>query len=144
MRRVDRSFPRQRDDAASRWRELAMPVKKLPRTTAARGGSMGKFKLVLLLVLVGAVILFTLQNTDVVQVHFLLWTLALSQVVLIFALLVGGMALGWLGCSLSRRRATAGTSSESIRGRQDSESKNHPRCLLFFCMPAIFVLFFCF
>lgn len=67
-------------------------------------GGMGKFKLVLMLLLVGAVILFTLQNTDVVQVHFLLWTLALSQVVLIFALLVIGMALGWLACSLARRQ----------------------------------------
>lgn len=83
---------------------------------------MGKLKLILMLVLVGAVILFTLQNTDVVQVHFLLWTLALSQVVLIFALLVAGMALGWLACSLSRRRATADTSSESTRGREGSES----------------------
>src|SRR3569833_4495344 len=101
---------------------------------------MGKFKLVLLLVLVGAVILFTLQNTDVVQVHFLLWTLALSQVVLIFALLVVGMALGWLGCSLSRRRAPAGTSSESIRGRQDSESKNRPRRLKNTSMPAIIAM----
>src|SRR3569833_814819 len=113
MRRVDRSFPRQRDDAASRWRELAMPVKKLPRTTAARGGSMGKFKLVLLLVLVGAVILFTLQNTDVVQVHFQQWTLALSQEVLIYALLVVGKAHSRHERTMSRRRATAGTSSES-------------------------------
>lgn len=64
---------------------------------------MGKLKLILMLLLVGTVILFTLQNTDVVQVHFLLWTLALSQVVLIFGLLVIGMALGWLACSLARR-----------------------------------------
>src|SRR3569832_2013261 len=121
MRRADRSFLRMRDGVSSR-RELMMPVKKYPRSTAARGGSMGKLKLILMLVLVGAVILFTLQNTDVVQVHFLLWTLALSQVVLIFALRVGGMALGWLACSLSRRRAATGASSESIRSRQGSES----------------------
>ena len=63
---------------------------------------MGKLKFILILLLVAAVILFTLQNTDVVQVHFLLWTLALSQVVLIFALLLIGMAVGWLACSLSR------------------------------------------
>lgn len=66
---------------------------------------MGKVKLILMLLLVGAVVLFTLQNTDVVQVRFLIWTLALSQVVLIFGLLVIGMALGWLACSLSRRPA---------------------------------------
>src|SRR3569832_1426888 len=101
---------------------------------------MGKLKLILMLVLVGAVILFALQNTDVVQVHFLLWTLALSQVVLIFALLVVGMALGWLACSLSRRRATAGTASESIRGRQGSESYNHPRRLKISSLPAIIAM----
>ena len=64
---------------------------------------MSKFKLTLSLLLIGLVMLFTLQNTAVVQVHFLLWTLPISQVLLIFGLLVVGMLLGWLLCSLSRR-----------------------------------------
>ncbi|MEK7321601.1 MAG: LapA family protein [Pseudomonadota bacterium] len=64
---------------------------------------MSKLKLTLGLVLIGLVIVFTLQNTAVVEVHFLLWTLSMSQVLLIFGLLVIGMALGWLISSLSRR-----------------------------------------
>ncbi len=65
---------------------------------------MSKLKLTLSLLLIGLVMLFTLQNTAVVQVHFLLWTLSMSQVLLIFGLLVIGMALGWLIGSLSRRQ----------------------------------------
>lgn len=68
---------------------------------------MSKFKWVLMLLLLAAVILFTLQNADVVQVHFLFWTLALSQVVLIFAVLLIGVAVGWLASSLSHRHTAA-------------------------------------
>lgn len=64
---------------------------------------MSKFKLALSVVLIGLVMVFTLQNTAVVEVHFLLWTLSMSLVLLIFGLLVVGMLLGWLLCSLSRR-----------------------------------------
>lgn len=64
---------------------------------------MSKFKLALSVVLIGLVMVFTLQNTAVVEVHFLLWTLSMSLVLLFFGLLVVGMLLGWLLCSLSRR-----------------------------------------
>lgn len=63
-----------------------------------------KLKLALAALLVGIVIVFTLQNTAVVEVRLLFWTLALSQVLLIFGLLVIGVLLGWLGSSLSRRQ----------------------------------------
>lgn len=63
-----------------------------------------KLKLALAALLVGIVIVFTLQNTAVIEVRFLFWTLALSQVLLIFGLLVIGVLLGWLGSSLSRRQ----------------------------------------
>lgn len=66
---------------------------------------MSKTKLTAGLVVVGLVVVFTLQNTEVVQVSFLLWTFSMSRVLLIFGLLVAGGLLGWLACSLSQRHA---------------------------------------
>lgn len=65
---------------------------------------MNRTKLTLIAVLIGLVVLFTLQNTQVVEVHFLFWTLSMSRVLLIFLLLIVGALLGWLGCSMSQRR----------------------------------------
>lgn len=46
------------------------------------------------------VVVFTLQNTEVVTVNFLLWRFSLSRVVLIFVLLLAGVLLGWFLHSL--------------------------------------------
>lgn len=69
----------------------------------ARGEIMSKLKLTLSVVLIGLVMVFTLQNTAVVEVHFLLWTLSMSLVLLIFGLLLVGVLLGWLLATLGRR-----------------------------------------
>ncbi len=66
---------------------MSMP-EEAPRIT--------KTKLTLALVLAAMVIVFTLQNTEVVEVKFLFWSLSLSRVLMIFSLLVVGMVLGWL------------------------------------------------
>lgn len=64
---------------------------------------MSKAKLTLGAALIGLVVLFTLQNTQVAEVRFLFWTLSMSRVLLIFLLLVG-ILLGWLACGASRHR----------------------------------------
>lgn len=64
---------------------------------------MSNLKLALSVVLIGLVMVFTLQNTAVVEVRFLLWTLSMSLVLLIFGLLVIGVLLGWLFATLGRR-----------------------------------------
>lgn len=66
---------------------------------------MSKTKLALSLVLLGFVILFTLQNTRVVEVRLLFWTLSMSRVILIFLLLAIGALLGWMASSASRHRS---------------------------------------
>ena len=65
---------------------------------------MNKHKLTLILVLVGVVVLFTLQNTQVVEVRLLFWKLSMSRVLLILLLLAVGALLGWMACSLSHRK----------------------------------------
>lgn len=66
---------------------------------------MNRTKLTLSLVLVGFIILFTLQNTQVVEVRLLFWTLSMSRVLLIFLLLAIGAILGWVVNSAYRHRA---------------------------------------
>ena len=65
---------------------------------------MNRTKLALILGLVGLVVLFTLQNTQVVEVQLLFWKLSMSRVLLIFLLLAIGVLLGWMARSLYQRR----------------------------------------
>jgi len=65
---------------------------------------MNRTKLALILGLVGLVVVFTLQNTQVVEVQLLFWKLSMSRVLLIFLLLAIGVLLGWMARSLYQRR----------------------------------------
>ena len=62
-------------------------------------------KLTLSLILAGVVLLFTLQNTQIVEVQLLFWKLSMSRVLLILLLLVVGAILGWVAHSVYRNRA---------------------------------------
>lgn len=65
------------------------------------------FKLFIGLVLAGLVVLFTLQNADVVQLRFLFWSWSMPRVLMIFGVLGVGIVLGWLLSSWLRRRKAA-------------------------------------
>ena len=51
---------------------------------------------VVLLVLLVLVIVFALQNTQVVDVQFFFWTLSMSRALLLLGTLVIGLLAGWL------------------------------------------------
>ena len=51
---------------------------------------------ILLLVLLALVILFALQNTQVVEVQFFFWTLSMSRALVLLGTLVIGLFSGWL------------------------------------------------
>jgi uncharacterized integral membrane protein len=53
-------------------------------------------KLVAGLVLAGLIVLFTLQNAEVVELRFLFWKLSASRAVMIFSVLAVGIVLGWI------------------------------------------------
>jgi uncharacterized integral membrane protein len=55
-----------------------------------------KIKLGISLLLAFLIILFVTQNTEVVQVTFLAWSVQVSLVLLVFIMLWVGMVLGWL------------------------------------------------
>jgi len=55
-----------------------------------------KVKLVLSLVVTALVLLFVLQNTTIVEIQFLFWSLSMSRSLLIVVFVAMGVAIGWL------------------------------------------------
>jgi lipopolysaccharide assembly protein A len=56
---------------------------------------MMNFKLALILVLSGIILIFVTQNVAAVEVTFLLWSVSLSRALLIFFALAIGILIGW-------------------------------------------------
>jgi lipopolysaccharide assembly protein A len=56
---------------------------------------MMNFKLTLILVLSGIILIFVTQNVAAVEVTFLLWSISLSRALLIFFALAIGILIGW-------------------------------------------------
>lgn len=53
-------------------------------------------KLVLALVLIGLVVLFAVQNYEVVQLRLLFWSVEMSRALLLFLVFATGIGLGWI------------------------------------------------
>ena len=62
------------------------------------------FKQIISLVLAALTILFILQNITVINISFLFWTFFISRSVLIFVVLLIGIAIGLLLRSSSERK----------------------------------------
>ncbi|MBU0504548.1 MAG: LapA family protein [bacterium] len=53
------------------------------------------FKLVLTIITLIFVVIFTLQNAEIVPIKFLLWGFSLSRALVIFLFLAIGVIIGW-------------------------------------------------
>jgi putative membrane protein len=53
-------------------------------------------KLVTAITLIVITILFVLQNAAVVELRFLIWTVAMSRALMVFLLVIIGIGIGWL------------------------------------------------
>jgi len=62
-----------------------------------------KIKLYIGLALLGLVLIFILQNTEMVNLRFLFWQLTLSRALLLFMVFACGLAAGLLFGALARR-----------------------------------------
>ena len=51
---------------------------------------------IIFICLIGLVIIFVLQNTQVVEVRFLLWTISMSRALMLMGALAIGLIGGWL------------------------------------------------
>jgi putative membrane protein len=61
-------------------------------------------KLIVALCLILVIILFTIQNAEVVTIQFLVWKLSVSRVLMIFFVFTIGVVVGWITNVWSRHR----------------------------------------
>jgi putative membrane protein len=52
-------------------------------------------KLLIIIVVLALVAVFIFQNTEVVEIHFLFWKLAMSRSLMFFLILGAGLISGW-------------------------------------------------
>lgn len=62
-----------------------------------------KIKLVIGGLLIFFVMMFSLQNTEVVEIRFLFWQFSLSRALMIFLVLGIGFLIGWFLSGMSRK-----------------------------------------
>jgi uncharacterized integral membrane protein len=53
-------------------------------------------KIILVVVITCLVVLFIMQNTTAVSIHYLVWTLSMNGALLFFIILMLGIVVGWL------------------------------------------------
>lgn len=56
----------------------------------------GMVRNIIFIFLIGVVVIFVLQNTQVVEVRFLFWTVSMSRALMLFGTLAIGLVGGWL------------------------------------------------
>ena len=74
-----------------------------------------KFKLILGLILLLLGIIFAMQNSTVVEVRYLVWSVQMSQALVIFLTGMVGRSLGFSSAPRSRYRGNLETHSEAVR-----------------------------
>ncbi len=62
-----------------------------------------KPKVIVILILVILFLIILIQNTHVVTLHLLFWTISMSQIILIAFVLLGGFVIGYLTVKLTAR-----------------------------------------
>lgn len=53
------------------------------------------YKMIVVLIVSGLAVLFIIQNTTVVEIKFLFWSIQMSRSLLMFILLAIGFVIGW-------------------------------------------------
>lgn len=75
-------------------------------------------KLIASTILAGLTIVFFIQNVAVVELRLFLWTLSISEALLMFLVLSLGVILGWLlHGTFSRRKSNTRTKHASVAAR---------------------------
>lgn len=65
-------------------------------------------RLIAAAVLLLLILVFVFQNTEVVDLQILFWTVTMSRVLMAILFLIIGMALGWLLCGFVQHRRHTG------------------------------------
>ncbi|MHC4843713.1 MAG: LapA family protein [Planctomycetota bacterium] len=62
------------------------------------------YKLILILILACLAVLFIIQNVEIVQISFLVWSIQMSLSLLMFFLVASGIIIGWFLNSVFKHR----------------------------------------
>jgi uncharacterized integral membrane protein len=73
-------------------------------------------KTIVFIVLAILIVIFTIQNTQVVEIKFFIWQTSISRALVLLSTLFIGIILGWL-------ITWAGYSRRKRKGREDREEK---------------------
>ena len=76
-------------------------------------------KLVLVLTLTALLVVFTVQNAAVVETQFFFWAVSMPRSVLLLAVLVLGIGIGWVLCKLTGMRRRRASAKNTPRSRQE-------------------------
>ena len=68
---------------------------------------------IIFICLIGLVAIFVLQNTQVVEIRFVFWTISMSRALILFATLAIGLIGGWL-LTLPKRSKTHTEQSKKL------------------------------
>lgn len=73
-----------------------MKDQDVEKMNTGNGKGITNRKLFLGLALIGLIVLFTLQNTAVIELRFLFWKISMSRSLMVFFLVALGFSAGWL------------------------------------------------
>lgn len=73
----------------------------------------GNIRLIFSLILIGLIVVFSIQNVAEVEVQFLFWSFTTRRAFLIFVVLAIGILVGWVLHSIHRRSRTRKTESHA-------------------------------
>ena len=90
----------------------------------------GNIRLVFSLILIGLIVVFSIQNVAEVEVQFLFWSFTTRRAFLIFAVLAIGVLVGWILHSMHRRsqsRESGNRVGETESDTPSSQPRTPPR-----------------
>ncbi len=77
---------------------------------------MRNVKLVLMIISIGIIVIFSIQNAEQLTVNFLFWSFELRRAIVLFLVLIIGIAIGWTWHGWPRA-----TPSKGIRDSYDDD-----------------------
>jgi len=63
-----------------------------------------KYKLIIGLLIICLIIVFSIQNVEVVEINFLIWSFGMSKALVLFTVFVLGVTGGWLLCGWANKK----------------------------------------
>jgi len=85
------------------------------------------YKMPLVIILLLLVVIFTLQNTEQVNISLLFWHVTLSRALMIFLVLAIGLLAGWILGTVQCRRHPPGHDMEVIAEKNEDDPDEHKK-----------------